>query len=147
MATSFFAAEPIYLTLSDKEGTLLYREVIWNIMRMILMSEGNGEWDCMDAESALETLNDMPIEQFEKLKAEAEIEYASPRFQEFMERKHLYPGTASAPELQPVEEIVRDDDDEILTAAEVNERLMESLDEFSWEMFCLTYLNGSGEMD
>ena len=102
MTKNFFAAEPIYLTLSDMQGTLLYREVIWNIMRMILMSEGDGEWDYMDAESALKTLDEMPIEQFDKLKAVAEIEYASPRFQEYMERIHLYPGTASAPELQPV---------------------------------------------
>lgn len=147
MATSYFAAEPIYLTLSDMQGTLLYREVIWNIMRMILMSKGNGEWDCMDAERALETLNEMPIGQFEKLKTEAEIEYASPRFQEYMERIHLFPGTASTPELQPVEDIVRNEDDEILTEVEVNERLMEALDEFPWEMFCLTYLDGSGEID
>ena len=129
------------------QGTLLYREVIWNIMRMILMSEGDGEWDYMDAESALKTLDEMPIEQFDKLKAVAEIEYASPRFQEYMERIHLYPGTASAPELQPVEDIVRDEDDEMLTEAEVHERLMEALDEFSWEMFCLTHLESSREMD
>ena len=129
------------------QGTLLYREVIWNIMRMILMSEGGGEWDYMDAESALKTLDEMPIEQFDKLKAVAEIEYASPRFQEYMERIHLYPGTASAPELQPVEDIVRDEDDEMLTEAEVHERLMEVLDEFSWEMFCLTHLESRGEMD
>ena len=64
-----------------------------------------------------------------------------------MERIHLYPGTASAPELQPVEDIVRDEDDEMLTEAEVHERLMEVLDEFSWEMFCLTHLESSGEMD
>ena len=96
MAQKYYAAEPIWLTLSDKPGTLQYIEVLWNIMRMLLMSEG------MDAESALEALNEMPATEYDRLKARAAAEYADPQIQDYLERINLYPGTPTAPQLKPV---------------------------------------------
>lgn len=138
MATKYYAAEPLFLTLSHHSGPLLYGEIIWNIMRLLLMSYGNGEWDSMDAENALEELDEILMEQFDKLKEEAEKEYSSPEFQEYLERIHLYPGTVNAPKLQPVEELLTDEDDKSPLSEEiVKERLMAALDEYDWQGFCL----------
>lgn len=116
------------LTLSDKKGTLLYREVVWNIMRMLLMDEG------MDAESALEELDRMPMQEFNELKRRAEREYADHDFQEYLERIHLYPETPNAPKLIPVEELLYEEGEK-RTEQETHERMMEILDEFSMKEF------------
>lgn len=143
MATKYYAAEPMFITLSDNKGTLLYNEVVWNIMRMFLMEE-----EGVDAESALKMLDEMEETDFRNLKEVAEQEYASPEFQEYLERVHLYPGTENAPKLHPVEELLMDEDKESpLTEAEANKRLMEVLNEFPWGMFKVTYLESGDGME
>ena len=144
MAQKYYAAEPIWLTLSDKPGTLHYVEVLWNIMRMLLMSE-----EGVDAETALEILDEMPQEEYNRLKARAAAEYADPEFQEYLERKHLYPETVNAPELEPVETQLYEpeDSDLVSTEEETQRRLMERLDEMDWQGFKLWEMDNSCEMD
>ena len=149
MAQKYYATEPIWLTLSDKPGTLQYVEVLWNIMRMILMSEGNEEYNSMDAESALEELDEMPMEGFNKLKARAKAEYADPQFQEYLERIDLCVGGRNAPTLEPVENLLYEPEegDPLTTVEETQWRLMERLDKMDWQGFRLWELDNSCEMD
>ena len=142
MATKYYAAEPMFITLSDHKGTLLYREVLWNIMRMLLM-----EREGITAETALTRMDDLPTEEYAALKAEAATEYAAPEFQQYMERIHLYPETVNAPKLQPVETLLKEENEKALTETEAESRLMEVLNEYPWGMFAATYLNSSEEMD
>ena len=132
---------PLFLTLSDKPGTLQYVEVLWNIMRMLLMSE-----EGLDAEESLKMLNEMPKEAFDSLKARAAAEYSDPQFQEYLERKHLYLGTPNAPQLQPVEQILSGEG-ETLREKEVIELMWEMLDEMDWSGFQMWELDNSCEMD
>ncbi len=149
MAQKYYATEPIWLTLSDNPGTLQYVEVLWNIMRMLLMSEGNEEYNSMDAESALEELDEMPMEEFNKLKARAKAEYADPQFQEYLERIDLCVGGRNAPTLEPVENLLYEPEEGGAepTEEETLTRLMERLDEMDWQGFQLWELDNSCEMD
>lgn len=118
-------------------------------MRMLLMSEGNEECNSMDAESALEELDEMPMEEFNKLKARAKTEYADPQFQECLERIDLCVGGRNAPTLEPVENLLYEPEegDPVTTVEETQRRLMERLDEMDWLGFQLWELDYSCEMD
>lgn len=71
MSQKYYAAEPIWLTLSGNQGRLSYWVVVRNIMRMLLMSKED-----VDAETALEMLDEMPMDEFDRLKRRAAAEYA-----------------------------------------------------------------------
>lgn len=125
MAQKYYAAEPIWLTLSDKPGKLQYVEVLWNIMRMLLMSE-----EGTDAETALKELDEMPQEEFDRLKARAAAEYADPQIQDYLETINLSPGTPNAPQLKPVESLP-----------------YSRLDEMDWQGFKMWLTDKDSEMD
>ena len=141
MVQKYYAAQPIALTLSDKKGTLQYTEILWNIMRMLLMGE-----EQMDAESALEALDKMPKEEFNNLKEAAAEEYADQAFQDYLERIHLYPETPNAPQLKPVESLLYAENEKV-SEQETHNRLMEKLDEMTWGMFLLQEVVSSDGMD
>ena len=113
------------------------------------MSEGIEEYSSMDAESALEELDQMPREEFDRVKAKAEAEYADPQFQKYLERIHLCVGGKNAPKLEPVENLLfePEEDDTEPTEDETQTLLTERLDEMSWQGFRLWEMDNSCEMD
>lgn len=138
MGQKYYAAKeaPLVLTLSTTQQTTGYTAMVWNIMRMMLMSEGNEEWDWIDAESALEMLDEMPMEQFKKLKRCAEATFADWDFQKYLDLKGINPDKLT---MVPVEELLYDLENEeeknSITEQETLNRLMERLDEYGWDGF------------
>ena len=143
MSQKYYAAEPIWLTLSGNQGRLSYWVVVRNIMRMLLMSE-----EGVDAETALEMMDEMPMDEFDRLKRRAAAECADPKFQDYMERISLSL-EAQAPILEPVENLLYEPEegDPVSTEDETQSRLMERLDEMDWQGFQLWELDNSCEMD
>ena len=104
-------------------------------MRMILMCEGDECRDSMDAESALETLDGMSMENFKSLKKRAESEFADWDFQAYLDRKGI---NLNSLKLEPIEELFKDDETgELPLKEEAEAILMEILNEYDWQGFCL----------
>ena len=137
METKYYAASgvPLVLTLSTEPEMSMYSVMLWNIMRMILMSEGDEDWDSMDAESALRALDGMSMEKFKPLKERAESELADWDFQAYLDRKGI---NLNSLELKPIEELFKDNETgKLPTKEDAEEMLMESLNEYDWQRFCL----------
>ena len=132
MEQKYYVAKmaPTFLTLTDHKGKLSYHDMVWNLMRMILMSSEE-----LTAEEALKEMGKMPREDFKKLQTDAEAWYADWDFQAYLDRE----GITLGDELIPVEEVLYDMEDEeeevSITEQETYERLMERLDEFPMEAF------------
>ena len=137
METIYYAASgaPLVLTLSTEPEMSMYSVMLWNIMRMILMCEGDECRDSMDAESALETLDGMSMENFKSLKKRAESEFADWDFQAYLDRKGI---DLNSLKLEPIEELFKDDETgELPLKEEAEAILMEILNEYDWQGFCL----------
>ena len=61
MVSTFYAPQrcPLWLTVTDHKGTLNNNDLVWNLMRLILMEEED-----LDAEEALQALDEMEMEAF-----------------------------------------------------------------------------------
>ena len=137
METRYYAASgaPLVLTLSTEPEMSMYSVMLWNIMRMILMCEGDECRDSMDAESALETLDGMSMEKFKSLKEKAESEFADSDFQAYLDRKGI---KLNSLKLEPIEELFKDNETGKMPSKEdAEEMLMENLNEYDWQGFCL----------
>lgn len=137
METRYYAASgaPLVLTLSTEPEMSMYSVMLWNIMRMILMSEGDEDWDSMDAESALKTLDGMSMEKFKLLKERAESEFTDWDFQVYLDRMGI---NLNSLEMEPIEELFKDDETgKLPTKEDAEEMLMERLNEYDWQRFCL----------
>ena len=143
MAMKYYAAQeaPLVLTLSTTQQTTMYSIIVWNIMRMLLMDEED-----VDAESALEMLDEMEMQEFNKLKERAASQFADWDFQAYMERKGINPESKEA--LIPVEELLKDPDEtDKPTPEQTNNLLMEMLNEYGWSEFQTWEIDNSSEMD
>lgn len=112
MAQKFYARKPFHwMAVSDMEGDLSGTDLLWNIMRMMVMSEED-----VNSREAFKILDEMPQEQFDELKRNAESWLYDPEMQAYLERKNVKEGDR----MYPVED---------------EEELMSNLDEMDWESF------------
>ena len=75
------------LTITDHPGQLRRTDLVWNIMRMILMSDEE-----LNAQEAIGLLDEMEMEEFNALKSRAEAELQEPQMQSYLERKQIQVG-------------------------------------------------------
>ena len=80
------------LTITDHPGKLRRTDLVWNLMRMILMSDND-----LSAEEAIDLLDEMEEQEFNALRERAEAELQEPLMQSYLERQRISPGTALHP--------------------------------------------------
>ena len=114
MEQKYYAPQglPLFLTLTDHQGKLQRKDLVWNLMRMLLMSKED-----LSAQEALEELDRLPRQEFKDLQQQAERWMSDNDLQAYLERKQVNPGA------------------ELVPATESEEELMEILDEFPMEVF------------
>lgn len=110
------------LTVTDHPGKLLRRDIVWNLMRMILMSEND-----LSAEEAIDSLDEMEAEEFSALQRRAEAELDEPLMQAYLERQQVSPGMP----LHPITE--QEEVKEMLNQWPMEQFRLQELPEPEWE--------------
>ena len=129
MATKYYGTSPLFLTTTTHKGTLEYRDVVTNLMRMILMSK-----EGIQAREAMERLDQMPQQEYNDLHQQAVAWVQDSDLQDYMERKKITMGQ-TGDQLYPIAELLNDPDERPMTEEELEESLMEALNEFPMETF------------
>ena len=97
METKYYAPQQGLhcLTLATHPGTLTEADVVDNLVRMSLMD------DELSAEEAMEEAKSLPVKKLRVLMDDAQWEYNSPEFQDYLTTKELHPSLNL--KLEPVE--------------------------------------------
>ena len=92
------------LTITDHPGNLRRTDIVWHLMRMILMSDND-----LSAEEAIDLLDEMEEQEFSALRNRAEAELQEPQMQAYLERKQISPGMHLHPTtLEEVTEVLNE---------------------------------------
>ena len=117
-----------FLTITDHPGQLRRTDLVWNIMRMILMSDEE-----LNAQEAIGLLDEMEMEEFNALKSRAEAELIDWDMQKYLDRK----GDPTGQELFPIEEVLTEEGETPMSEKKAKEYLMSELDNLNWKAFLL----------
>ena len=126
-------AVPLYLTITTHSGVLTHRDIIENLMRMILMDQETDEYDGMDAETAMEELEKMSREEYQKLYRNAEAIYIDIQWTGYFDRTHLHEGLT----LYPLATALQTQNEDPISEEEALDVMWENLNEFSMNGFTL----------
>lgn len=122
---------PIWLTLTDHEGTLDDYDIMLNIVRMLIMSNED-----LDAEEAILRLNDMPMNEYSELKDTAWKLLYEPEMQEYLHRKKIATSGSDATRLYPIRQRYTSPDEQP-SDKEMWSYLIDELNEMNWNGFVL----------